>query len=343
VEREIKLPLPEGFGEQYVIGLCQSENGLEVFTNTYSNDNDTTTVHYFRHTVHTDGSITTADEQWLNELAPNGGNEMRVQRAEDGALYMTLTGFDENYQMMPMVLASRDDGKTGESLTGDGVSLLEQAYGFWRSRQRRHCDLRVLQRELLFAGFQRKPEGETGGRNTGAGPAITAHGTQIALVAKGAQSILVTDTTDGTTTEYPYTFAEQTYPRMTYASDGTLYLCDPTGYTACAGRHALERIVDGSSTTIGLPRTMRLRCMPAQVKTGRLRQRTRGRRFAVYVRCIGGSGFHPRRSPCFRWRKTKRCSRRSLCLTACAATWRWSIPLQWSRIPARRRRTTSRR
>lgn len=254
VEREIKLPLPEGFGEQYVIGLCQSENGLEVFTNTYSNDNDTTTVHYFRHTVRADGSITTADEQWLNELAPNGGNEMRVQRAEDGALYMTLTGFDENYQMMPMVLVSRDDGKTGESLTGDGVSLLEQAYGFGVLA---NGDIAISE---YFNGnyylldssgnLKEKLEGET----QAAGPAITAHGTQIALVAKGAQSILVTDTTDGTTTEYPYTFAEQTYPRMTYASDGTLYLCDPTGIYRHAPDGTLwERIVDGSSTTIGLP------------------------------------------------------------------------------------------
>jgi len=88
VEREISLPLPEGSTEQYVIGVGSSENGIEAFTNTYVGTEEQTTVQYQRQTIHSDGTVTAAAETWLNSLASAGGNEMRVQQAQDGALYM---------------------------------------------------------------------------------------------------------------------------------------------------------------------------------------------------------------------------------------------------------------
>ncbi|MEA5047168.1 MAG: hypothetical protein VB034_01035 [Eubacteriales bacterium] len=254
VEREIKLPMPEGFSEQYVIGICYTENGLEVFTNTYSTVGEETTTWHFRHTISSDGSVKTTDETWLNDLAPRGGNEMRVQRADDGALYLSQTGFSDTYDLVPEILVSHDDGKTGESLTGDGIALLTQANSFGVL-----ANGDIAATEYFNGGYylldskgnlKEKLEGEA----KATGPAVAAQGTKIALITKGAQSVKVTDTADGSSVEYPYAFAEQTYPHLAYAPDGMLYLCDATGiYRHSPDGTLWERIVDGSATTIGLP------------------------------------------------------------------------------------------
>ena len=63
IESEIKLPIPEGFSEQSILGVGSYGNEIHVFTNTYSGTEDQVTVHYFRHTIQKDGSISTTSEQ----------------------------------------------------------------------------------------------------------------------------------------------------------------------------------------------------------------------------------------------------------------------------------------
>lgn len=254
VEREINLPLPEGYSEQYVLGVGSSENGTEVFTYAYSGTDDQVTVHYFRHTIQSDGTITTADEAWLNDLASDGGNEMRLQQADDGALYMTYTGFDKDYNLVPHLLVSRDDGKTGESLTGDAVQLLGQANSFGILASGEIAITEYYNGNLYLLDPNGNMEQHLEGETSLVMPSIAAKGTKVAYITKGAQSVSVLDTADGSITEYPYAFAEQSTSWLAFAPDGSLLLCDTTGvYRHSADGTLWERIIDGSVTTLGLP------------------------------------------------------------------------------------------
>ena len=70
MEQVINVPLPEGISEQYIIGLSALDNGVEVFTSGYIDNGDgSATARYYRHTILDDGTTTTADEPWLNDLA----------------------------------------------------------------------------------------------------------------------------------------------------------------------------------------------------------------------------------------------------------------------------------
>jgi hypothetical protein len=225
-----------------------------VFTNVYSGTDENVIVRYFRHTVHSDGTVTTADEQWLNDLASDGGNEMRVQQADDGTLYMIYTGFDEDYNFVPHLLVSRDDGKTGESLVGDGVPLLAQANSLGILASGEIAITEYYNGNLYLLDADGNMEQQLEGETNLVMPVIAAQGTKVAYVAKGAQSVCVLDTADGSIAEYPYAFAEQSMPQFAFAPDGALLLCDATGvYRHSADGTLWERIVDGSVTSLGLP------------------------------------------------------------------------------------------
>lgn len=254
IEQEADIPLPDGHSEQYVLGIGSSENGTEVFTFVYSGTDDQVTVHYFRHTIHEDGTITTADETWLNDLASDGGNEMRLQQADDGTLYMIYTGYDEDYNMVPHLLVSRDDGKTGESLSGDGVPLLEQVNSFDILANGDIVASEYYNGNIYLLDADGNKKQSLDGETKKVMPVVAAHGTQVAYISQGAQSVCVTDTADGTSTEFPYAFTEQNLVQLAFAPDGLLYMCDATGIY----RHSMdgtlwERIVDGSVTSLGLP------------------------------------------------------------------------------------------
>jgi hypothetical protein len=254
IEREIKIPLPEGYSEQYVFGVGSSENGTEVFTYVYAGTDDQVTVRYFRHTIQADGKVATADETWLNDLASDGGNEMRLQQADDGALYMSYSGYDENYNLVPHLLVSRDGGKTGESLNGDAVPLLAQANSFGILASGEIAITEYFNGNMYLLDAEGNMEQRLEGETNMVMPSIAAQGTKIAYIAKGAQSVCVLDTADGSTAEYPYAFAEQSTPWFAFAPDGSLLLCDATGvYRHSAGGSLWERIIDGSVTSLGLP------------------------------------------------------------------------------------------
>jgi hypothetical protein len=81
IEQEIKIPLPEGSTEQishwdWSVG----ERDRSICEYLFGKQKTRTIVRYFRHSIDQAGTVTTTEEQWLNELASDGGNEMRGSR-----------------------------------------------------------------------------------------------------------------------------------------------------------------------------------------------------------------------------------------------------------------------
>lgn len=255
MEQVINVPLPEGASEQYIIGLSALENGLEVFSYAYADNGDGTgSVRYYRHTILDDGTTTTADEPWLNDLAKDAANELRVIRAQDGALYMFNASFTPDYQMLAHFLVSRDDGKTGEELTGDGLAsiAIANSFGVLTDGSIAYSDYFNGNLGLLDAkgNSLEQLEGETGKVT----PSLAATGSRIATVAPEAKAIRVYDRADNTTAEYEYAVKENGYVQMAFAPDGSLYLCDSTGiYRHTQDGTLWERIMDGSTCNLGLP------------------------------------------------------------------------------------------
>ncbi len=258
MEQVINVPLPEGVSEQYIIGLSALDNGVEVFSYAYVDNGDGTgSERYYRHTILDDGTTTTADEPWLNELAQNAANELRVIRAADGALYMFYAGFEADYQMKAHFLVSRDDGKTGEELTGDGMAdiAIANSFGVLTDGSIAYSDYFNANLGLLDAkGNSLEPlEGETGKVT----PSLAATGSRIATVAPEAKAIRVYDRADNTTKDYEYSVIENGYVLMAFAQDGSLYLCDATGiYRHTQDGTLWERIMEGSTCNLGLPSFM---------------------------------------------------------------------------------------
>ena len=257
MEQVINVPLPEGVSEQYIIGLSALENGIEVFTYAYFDNGDGTgSARYYRHTILDDGATTTADESWLNDLAKDGGNELRVIRAQDGTLYMFHSGYTEDYQMQPHFLVSRDNGKTGEELTGDGIAsiAIANSFGVLSDGSIAYSDYFNENLALLDAKGNsiEQLEGETG-RVT---PSLAAAGSRIATIAPEAKAIRVYDRADESTAEFEYAVTENGYVEMAFAPDGALYLCDATGiYRHTQDGTLWERIMDGSTCNLGFTKT----------------------------------------------------------------------------------------
>ena len=251
VESLIEVPLPEGFSDQYVIGLSALENGVQVFTCLYSESGQ---AHYFRHTILDDGTVSSADEQWLNDLAIDGGNELRVVRAEDGALYLFKSGYSADGEMQPYFYVSRDDGKTGAALTGDGIGSLSlvNSYGILADGSIAYGDYYNASLGLLNANgdFVEQLEGEANKLM----PLVAAQGTKIATIAPEAGAVRVYDRADGSKKDYDYTFSADGFAGLGFSPDGALYLCDGTGvYVHTADGTIWERIVDGNTCNLGLP------------------------------------------------------------------------------------------
>lgn len=255
MEQVINVPLPEGVSEQYIIGLSAIDNGIEVFSNAYVDNGDGTgSARYYRHTILDDGTTSTADEPWLNDLAKDGGNELRVIRTQDGALYMFHASFTPDYQMLAHFLVSRDDGKTGEELTGDGMAniAIANSFGVLTDGSIAYSDYFNGNLGLLDAkgNSLEQLEGETGKVT----PSLAAAGSRIATVAPEAKSIRVYDRADTATAEYEYAVKENGYVEMAFAPDGALYLSDATGiYRHTQDGTLWERIMDGSTCNLGLP------------------------------------------------------------------------------------------
>lgn len=253
-EQLIELPMPQGYQEQYIIGISALKNGVEVFTSTYSQQGETSQAHYFRHTILDDGTVKTADEPWLNDLASGGGNELHVRRAKDGALYLFFGNYDDQGNSKQNLLVSRDDGKTATQITGEGLDALAgvNSYGVLADGSIAYSDYYNATIGLLDAngGYLDQLEGET----SQVSPVVAALGTKVATIAPEAKAIRVYDRADGSSEDIEYAVRQDGTTLLEYAPDGTLYLSDKTGlYRHTQGGTLWERIMEGNACNLGLP------------------------------------------------------------------------------------------
>ena len=167
---------------------------------------------------------------------------------------MTYTGFDKDYKLVPQILVSHDDGKTGEILTGDAAQTMAQVNSLGILENGDIAITEYYNGSLSLLDAKGNLKQSLDGETKKVIPVIAARGTKIAFISKGAESVCVMDSADGSSVEYPYAFAEQSSARLAFAPDGSLFLCDATGiYRHTATGTLWERVVDGSVTSIGLP------------------------------------------------------------------------------------------
>ncbi len=253
VESEVTLPLPEGVQNQMLLGL-REENGVRTaFTCTGQGDEEDFRFLYYRHSFAADGTVTTTEEAWLNDLAPLGGNEMHVA-ASGGALYMCFSDYDENGRSVGHVLVSRDDGKTGVELTGSGLASLGTI-----------TNMGVLDDGKIAVGsfydgslFLLDAEGntlaelESGSRGGISGSA--AGGSYVAFAVNTNNLVRVYNATDGSYADYGFAFPENDSTQLAVSADGAVYLLNQTGlYRHAAGGALWEKLVEGATSTFGLP------------------------------------------------------------------------------------------
>lgn len=254
VESEIALPLPEGVSDQMVLGMREDENGITVFTCTNLGEAQDWRNRYFRHTIAADGTVTTGEEGWLNELAPFGGNEMHIVAARDGGLYMSFSDFDEKNNSQAHLLLSSDDGRTGAALTGDGLKKLGILTGFSVLDDGRIAACDFYDGTALLLDREGNLIEELGGSHQGRISGVAGGGSAVAFEVTDRNLVGVYNAADGSYTEYDYQFSENSFPLLSVGADGAVYLLDNTGvYRRAAGGTLWERLVEGSVSTFGLP------------------------------------------------------------------------------------------
>lgn len=253
-ERAIEYPVPEGFDSQIAIGVEKTNDALCIFTCCYrENTPDDFETRYYRHSIAADGSVTTTDEAWMNELAPEGGNSLQILRGSDGFLYASFSDYDEKMNPVAHILVSEDDGKTGRELTGDGMKKLGNitSFGVLGDGGVAAADFYGGTMLLLDAqgGYLEQPDLQASFLVP-----CTANGAYVAGAAPGGKAVRVINRADGSQHDWEFVFDERSGSQLTLSPDGTVYLVDATGLYRHAPDGTLwERLVDGEVCTLGLP------------------------------------------------------------------------------------------
>lgn len=254
MESEIALPLPDGFSGQQVLGAQQTDGGWMVFTAASSGEGGEWRLQYYRHTVATDGTVVTADEAWLNALAPRGGNELHICCGGDGAIYMCYSDYDENGNPVPHILVSHDGGQTGEELSGDGVRSVNMLTGMGVFSDGSIVIADFYDGNAFLLDGSGKRMQELSSDNRGRIKACAAGGTYAAFTVPSAKLVRVYDAKTQSYTDYETAFSDLDSAQLAVDSEGSVYLIDNTGiYRHTFGGTIWEKLVDGGTNTIGLP------------------------------------------------------------------------------------------
>ncbi len=255
MEEEQALPLPAGMTDQIILGMDAGADSLCVITASYvATDEDTGCSRYFRHTFAPDGTATTTDETWLNELAPMGGNEMHVLFTKDGTLYMCFSDYDKEGNSVAHLLVSRDGGKTGEMLAGDGLRAMDMITSFGVLDNGGIAVANFYDGSLQLLDSEGNRTEEIAADRQGRINSCAANGDYIAFTAPEQNCVSVWNTADGTHADYDFTFAELSSPQIAVSRDGAVFLVDNAGiYRHAAGGTIWEKLVDGTTCTLGLP------------------------------------------------------------------------------------------
>ncbi len=254
VEDEIDLPLPEGVSRQMILGVCRLSGALTAFTAAYFEEGDAWGFRYYRHTLAADGTVATADETWLNELAPLGGNEMHVSSAPDGTLYMYFSDYDEHDRQQAHVLVSRDNGASGTALTGGGVAAMGTITSLGVLADGSLATANFYDGSLLLLDSSGNRITDLTSGNRGQVSACAADGGSVAFAAAGIGAVSVYRQAEQTYADFPFAFSEHSAPQLAMSPDGAVFLADSTGlYRHAADGTIWEQLVDGSTSTLGLP------------------------------------------------------------------------------------------
>lgn len=251
MEEKISLALPSGVTDQQLIGINAIESGMEYFTMFGSVDGDSYRVGYYRYTMGGDGSVSATPEKWLEEIAPNGGNQMLLVRGADGHLYFNFSDYDESGELQNHIIVSKDDGQTYTELSGSGIQALDMIVALAPLDDGRIAvqDMggNVL---LLNAEGNLARELEMGSDIGG----LATHGSRIAMRAQGGKAIRVLDLTSGESMDWEIDLPENNTSKIKFAGDGTLYLANSSGlYSHAPDGTMWELFVDGDTSNLGIP------------------------------------------------------------------------------------------
>ncbi len=251
MEDKISLPLPDDATQQALIGMNATANGMEYFTMSSSGTEGSYHTFYYRHTIADDGSISTTPEKWLEDCAPQSGNQLSLVRAADGTLYFTFGDYDENSKAQNHIFVSRDDGQTCFELKGNGIGVCSMILALAPLDDGRiavqDMDGSVL---LLDAEGNLADELGAGAYNGG----IAAYGNKVAVLAPSGKAVRVYDLTSGESVDWDIDIPEDSASKMEFSDDGTLYLACPSGlYSHTPDGTIWEIFVDGDTTNLGIP------------------------------------------------------------------------------------------
>ena len=252
-EREIKLPEPEGERGQYLIGLFRDGERICAIGCAAVGDDDSYQARYHRYSIAPDGTVTSAEERWLNECAPRGGNDLRVTGNDAGKLYFSFSDYDAQGKPAPHIFVSEDNGATGRELTGDIRSAFSTltSMGVLDDGSMAVMDFYSGASALLDADGKQLASLDF--QNSFLAN-CAARGVSIASVAPGGKAVRLMNRADGTSADFTYAFNEQYGALLAIAPDGAVYLADPTGLYRHAPNGTLwECLLEGGTCALGLP------------------------------------------------------------------------------------------
>lgn len=254
VESQIALPKATSASQTSILGVAPGTDVLTVYTFTDEGEGANFHVRYVRHTLSTDGSVTSADEVWLNELAAQGGNEMHLIAGGDGALYMYFSDYDAEYNPQAHILVSRDGGRTGEELGGDDIRSLGMLTGLGVLDDGSLVAGNFYDGTLVLLDQTGNRVRELGAESRGRISSCAAGGQFVALAVPDDNQIRLYRADEDRYEDYEFPISENSVPQLTVLEDGTVFAADATGlYCRAPGGTLWEALVDGASSTLGLP------------------------------------------------------------------------------------------
>lgn len=249
MEAKVTLPLPEGAADQQLIGMYATENTVEYFTTFGEGDENSWNNYYYRHTVNGE-NVTTKSMDWLNDCAPQGGNQLMLTRGGD-ALYFTFNDYNAEGKSQNHIFVSHDDGKSGTELTGSGVSSLGMIVSIAPLDDGRMA-VQDMDGSIMLLDESGNLESELGAGAYNGG--ITAYGNKLAYLEASGKAVCLYDVNSGESAQWPIEITGDGTAQMIFSQNGTLFFACPSGLYSHAPDGTLwERFVDGDTSNLGLP------------------------------------------------------------------------------------------
>ena len=253
VEREIRLPAPQGEQNQYPISVFADGENIAVIAAAAIVNGDDYQARYHRYTISPDGAIEESSEAWLNDCAPTGGNDLGVIAGEDGKLYLSFTDYDAEINLIPHIFVSEDGGATGRELTGDIQKTFTSLTSMGVLADGSIAAMDFYGGASAHLDAEGKKLSELDFQNSFLAN-CTARGESIASAAPGGKAVRVVNASSGDYKDFDYTFNDQSGALVALSEDGAVYLADAAGISRHTADGTLwERLIEGDTCALGLP------------------------------------------------------------------------------------------